>query len=124
MSDSIPSRTVATVPIVLGARATDFTHPEVPSSTRGVRAPDCLMPTVATVRDGNGARSCPDVSKGGSDAFARAVLNAATEAEAAERVLKESILTAARAGNSALIERVVARWLIEPASEVLKSGLD
>jgi hypothetical protein len=57
-------------------------------------------------------------------AFARAVLEAAAQAEAAERQLKEAVLTAARGGNVALIERVVARWITEPAAEVIKNGLD
>ena len=57
-------------------------------------------------------------------AFARAVLEAAAQAEAAERELKEAVLAAARAGNSALVERLVGRWLMQSASEVLKNGLD
>jgi hypothetical protein len=66
----------------------------------------------------------PEPMPANGRAFALAVLDAAAQAEAAERQLKEAVLTAARSGNVALIERVVARWLMQSASEVLKNGLD
>lgn len=57
-------------------------------------------------------------------AYARAVIAAAAEAEAAEYHLKEAVLLAARAGDCGRVERIVARWLAEPAAEILKDGLD
>jgi hypothetical protein len=64
----------------------------------------------------------PDIAAGDPDGafmFARAVLNAAAEVEAAETAIKAAILAAARAGDSARVVTLMERWQSLPACEVL-----
>ncbi len=55
-------------------------------------------------------------------AYARALLNTAAEVEAAEMNIKQEVLTAARAGDVARVEWIVARWMVKPSMEVLADG--
>jgi hypothetical protein len=55
----------------------------------------------------------------GTPAFARAVLAAAAEVEAAENNIKSAMLDAAKAGDCARIIDIITRWTNGPATEVL-----
>lgn len=55
-------------------------------------------------------------------AFARTLLNTATDVEAAELNIKQEVLTAARAGDTARVEWIVSRWMVKPSMEVLADG--
>jgi hypothetical protein len=55
----------------------------------------------------------------GTPAFARAVLAAAAEVEAAENSIKLAILDAAKSGDCARVIDIVTRWTKGPATEVL-----
>jgi hypothetical protein len=68
------------------------------------------------------ARGAGDFAKQ-SGALARALLDTAAEVEAAEHQIKQEILTAARAGDCALIVEIVEKWLTEPPVEVLSNAL-
>lgn len=52
-------------------------------------------------------------------AFARAILTAAAEVEAAEAGIKRAILDAARAGDCGKVINIIERWASMPACEVL-----
>jgi hypothetical protein len=56
------------------------------------------------------------------DAFARTVLSVAAEVEAAESAIKQTILEAARAGDTASIINIITRWMSTPAIEVLSKN--
>ncbi|MFM9957648.1 MAG: hypothetical protein ACKVZJ_06210 [Phycisphaerales bacterium] len=55
-----------------------------------------------------------------TDGFARAVLSAAAEVEAADTAIKSELLRAARAGDCGAVIDIVTRWQGNPATEVLK----
>ena len=57
------------------------------------------------------------------DALARALLDIATEVEAAEQQLKEQILQAAADGECARVTTIVESWLTEPPTELLARTL-
>ncbi len=52
-------------------------------------------------------------------AFARAVLDAATQVDAAETRIKDALLAAARSGDMNRVITIVERWQRLPAAEVL-----
>lgn len=51
--------------------------------------------------------------------FARTLLDLAAEAEGAERRLKEAVLAAAKAGDSARVAHIMESWLSRPAVDIL-----
>lgn len=53
--------------------------------------------------------------------FARAVLGAAAEAEAAEMAVKRAILSAAEAGDCGRVRAIVTAWLEHPPTVVAES---
>ena len=61
----------------------------------------------------------PTTTPDGTPAFARAVLAAAAEVEAAETNIKAAILDAAKAGDCTRIIDIITRWTNGPATEVL-----
>lgn len=91
------------------------------SNGEGATLRAASIATVATVRDGNCVQEGPGVPNSTDDfpAFARNLLNTAANVEAAEQSIKEAILTAARAGDTARVEHIVSRWLSKPSMEVL-----
>jgi hypothetical protein len=70
----------------------------------------------------NATPSSPDPRS--AVAFAKFVLAAAAETEAAETEIKQAILDAATAGDCARVIDIVTRWQRLPASEVLGDGLE
>jgi len=61
----------------------------------------------------------PPTAPDGSHAFARALLAAAADVEAAETSIKRAILDAAHAGDCRRIIDIMTRWQNIPATEVL-----
>jgi hypothetical protein len=62
----------------------------------------------------------PETNGSGAPAgVARAILDAAVEAEAAEARIKDAVLAAARAGDQARVIDLVTRWQHMPAPAVL-----
>lgn len=58
------------------------------------------------------------------DVFARTLLDAATQVEAAELALKHEILKAANAGDTRRVAELVSRWLSEPPVAVAAALID
>lgn len=61
----------------------------------------------------------PITTTGNSAVFARAVLNAAAEVEAAETQIKDAVIAAAQAGDCDRVIDIVTRWQNMAACEVL-----
>lgn len=59
-----------------------------------------------------------------TDLFARTVLDEATRVEAAEMVIKNEILAAARNRDNHRVEDIVSRWLKEPPVALAASLID
>jgi hypothetical protein len=60
----------------------------------------------------------------GTDIFARTILDEATRVEAAEVVIKNEVLAAARKGDCARVVDIVSRWLTEPPVDVAAALID
>jgi hypothetical protein len=54
--------------------------------------------------------------------FARQVLDVAAQVEAAENNIKDALMAAARAGDTARVIEILTRWKSLPACEVLSRG--
>jgi hypothetical protein len=52
----------------------------------------------------------------------RSILGIAADVEAAETAIKQAIITAANAGDTARVTDIVTRWMTMPAVEVLGAG--
>lgn len=59
-----------------------------------------------------------------ADLFARTLVAEATRVEAAELVIKNEVLAAARKGDCARVKDIVSRWLTEPPVALAATLID
>lgn len=59
-----------------------------------------------------------------TDVFARTLLDEATRVEAAEVLIKNEVLAAARRGDCGRVADIVSRWLTEPPVDVAAALID